>query len=114
MNGDPAIWTDVQNLKVMAWDNFQTGWWIRDDNTSEVGIYTETDKPINNKCINSDDCGSSECCATWPDSNSRRCVGSQFGGVEQVMEPFSNWTPLCYAGVAPVPAEQDLEEEALA
>lgn len=41
-------WADVKNLKVPSRDDYQTGWWIREDNTSEVGIWAETDKPVNN------------------------------------------------------------------
>jgi len=46
------------NFRILAWDNYQTGWWWRDDNTTEVGIWSEADKPINNLCTTSDDCGS--------------------------------------------------------
>jgi len=90
-------------------DNFQTGWWIREDNTSEVGIYTETYKLlVNNKCTTSDDCGSEQCCANWPDTNNKRCISSDLGGVEQTLPPFSNFTPTCIAGEAPAPAEEDI------
>jgi len=101
----------------MAWDNFQTGWWIRDDNTSAIGIYTETDKPVNNRCETTDDCGASECCANWPDSNNLRCISDALGGEVQTIAPFSAFTPTCIAGDgggAPISAEDDIANEALA
>lgn len=69
----PGSWLEVYNLKVPSLDNYQTGWWIRDDDTTEVGVYTETDKPVNNVCTANADCEAGECCTPWPDTNNKRC-----------------------------------------
>merc|ERR1712139_89092 len=47
-----GAWDEVYNMKIPSIDNYQTGWWIRDDDTvaEGSGIYTETDKPVNNVC----------------------------------------------------------------
>jgi len=107
---------DVKNVKIPALDNFQTGWWSRVDNTSEAGVYFETDKPINNKCQSNSDCGAEECCANWPDTNNKRCTAKTNGGVEQLIKPMSAFTPVCAANFngAPISAKQDLGEEAQA
>jgi len=49
-------WDEVYNLKIPSIDNYQTGWWIRDDDTTDTGVYTETDKPVNNVCTANADC----------------------------------------------------------
>lgn len=105
----------------MAWDNFQTGWWIRDEaesTTLNFGIWAETDKPVNNSCDTTADCADTECCANWPDSNNKRCINADLGGVVQTLLPFSSFTPTCVAAPedddAPISAEEDLAEEALA
>jgi len=97
----------------MALDNYQTGWWI---NNGGTGLWSETDKPVNNKCDTTDDCGADLCCSYWPDSNNKRCVDASLDGEEQTLLPFANWTPACIAGGddgPPIPAVDDLSNEAL-
>lgn len=47
---DATSWADFRNLKVPSRDNYQTGWWTRESDNSEVGIWAETDKETNNLC----------------------------------------------------------------
>lgn len=112
-----GAWTAVKNMKVPSLDNFQTGWWIRgSDVGSAAAVYTETDKPVVNKCADNSGCTTGECCANWPDSNNKRCIASAKGGVKQTLAPFKDFTPTCIAagGGAPVSAADDLKNQALA
>jgi len=97
----------------MAWDNYMTGWWIRGSD----GIYSETDKPVIKLCNTTDDCGTGESCANWPDTNNLRCIDESLGGVQKDLKPFTSWTATCIAGTGggpPISAEDDLANEALA
>ena len=111
-------WTDVRHVKVPASQNYMTGWWTRDDNTSATGIWTETDKPVNNICNANADCTAKadQCCATWPDTNNRRCTDKTLEGVLQTILPFEPWKPVCAidGNAAPISGKKDLAEEALA
>lgn len=73
-----ATFKDILDVKIPSKDNFQTGWWTVAD-----GVYSETDKPVNNKCQANTDCTTAgQCCANWPDTNNKRCIDSTKGGVE--------------------------------
>lgn len=100
-------------MKIPSRDNFQTGRWIKDTDTT---LWSETDKPKNNLCTANSDCGTGECCANWPDSNNLRCVSSDLAGVEQEIPPFLAFTPACAvdANQAPTSAKDDLASEAAA
>jgi hypothetical protein len=113
--GGMGAWAGVQNMKVPSIDNYQTGWWIRDDNTSAVGIYTETDKPVHNLCETNNDCDLDMCCANWPDNNNKRCIDVAQAGTETTIQPFLPFTPTCAVDAgAPISASVDLAAEAQA
>lgn len=99
-------------MKIPSIDNFQTGWWTVAD-----GVYSETDKPVNNKCQSNTDCTTAgQCCANWPDTNNKRCIDATKGGVEQTLLPMASFTPVCAASgnAAPISAKDDLADEAAA
>lgn len=68
-------WEGVADLWVSSRFNYQDGWWIYN---SETLKWTETDKPIDNRCYLDAQCGPLEgverCCGTYPDTNNRRCM----------------------------------------
>jgi len=73
----------------MAWDNYMTGWWIRDEEAAADGTvtYTETDKPSINTCTTTDDCDTDlgQCCSYWPDSNNKRCIDASSADIETLI-----------------------------
>lgn len=82
-------WDDAKNLKIMAWDNYMTGWWIRDEEAAADGIvtYTESDKPVINTCETTDDCDTElgQCCSYWPASNNKRCIDASSADIETLI-----------------------------
>jgi hypothetical protein len=116
LNG-AGSWTDVRHLKVPSAQNYQTGWWTRADNTSAEGVWAETDKPVNNLCNANADCtNAGDCCATWPDTNNKRCTDKTKDGIAQTIAPFAEWTPKCAkaGNPAPISAADDLANRAIA
>jgi len=110
-------WADtIENMKIPARDNYQTGRWVRAEEGADDELWAETDKPVNNLCTANTDCADGECCANWPDSNNLRCIASGLAGVEQAVEPFYAFTPACAVNtnVAPTSAKDDLAAEASA
>lgn len=106
----------ITNVKVPSKDNYQTGWWVASGagTVADPYVYTETDKPVNNKCTLNSECAAEECCANWPDTNNKRCTAKTNGGVAQNIKPFDEFTPVCAAsGTAPpISAKTDLGKEA--
>lgn len=107
-----SSFTAITSVKIPSKDNYQTGWWVADAATPP--IFTETDKPVNNKCTKNTDCAALECCANWPDTNNKRCTAKTNGGVAQNIAPFDEFTPVCAASgsAPPVSAKTDLGKEA--
>lgn len=101
-----------KNLKIPSLDNFQTGWWV----LGADGSWRETDKPATNSCTANTACAADECCAEWPDTNSRRCVARAKDNVEQTLPPLEPFTPTCAAAgnAAPKSAKDDLAGKAQA
>lgn len=65
-----AVGSEIQNLWVSPLYNFQDGWWAE----TADGKFKETDKESDNRCFENEQCPSDECCATFPDTNNRRCT----------------------------------------
>lgn len=95
---EPKLET-VDDLLISSEYNYQDGWYI----LSEEGLWTETDKPADNRCYYDWACEDEEtqCCALHPDTNNRRCIAKTAHGKEISVGP-ATFTPSC-ASQAPPP-----------
>jgi len=71
--------------------NYQDGWWILE---SDANKWVENDKPADNRCFLDMQCEPSECCATYPDTNNRRCIAKSLHNQIVSYGP-TTFSPIC-------------------
>lgn len=92
-------WDSITDILVSPRFDYQDGWFIPKVTTTEgaapvtTTTWVETDKEIDNRCFLDSQCPN-KCCATYSDSNNRRCIEIAAHNVAVTVGPLS-FTPIC-------------------